>query len=760
MIGKLTNSASTSPAAMPATPPAIFAHSLPDFPPTHWELLDDHAADVARRAAECAASFEAQAWGGCLGRWHDIGKRLPDFQRYIRGLLSAGPPHAWAGAMWAAKQGKAGVPVAFAIAGHHCGLADLRSDPTAIQGSGGPTPLTDLLRDAELVRTLSLVRASFSPHEASVSVPQLPPHVLTSGSELDLFIRFLFSALVDADRLATAAFYARFHPAITAADLCYDGIGVLQQRLDRAIDAMPPKGSPAIVELRRQVLDACRVRASDAPGRFSLTVPTGGGKTLSAMSFALNHAKANRLRRVIVVIPYTSIIEQSARVYRDVLGDPNVLEHHSNLDEQKLTELDARGERLRKLAAENWDAPVVVTTTVQFFQSLLSNHPGRCRKLHNIAQSVVLLDEVQTLPPQFLRTIIDVLGQLTDHYRCSVVLSTATPPSLVPPPSSRRAGLRAVDEIMPDPSALARSARRVRIEWRIDAPTPYDQIAAELRAARQALAIVHRRDDARRLAEQIGGDVLHLSALMCPAHRTEVVAEVRRRLQSGEQCLLVSTQLVEAGVDIDFPLVYRALAGLDSIAQSAGRCDREGKLTDAAGGNPAGRLIVFRAETDPPPGVPRKALDTMHVLFRLGAIDPFEPNDSLKYFDELYGKIDDDQHRIEMLRRDLMFATVADKFRIIDADTHPVVVPWGDARQRLAAFRAAPSRQTQRALQPFTVQVRRYRLDALRSAGVVMPIDEFERFDVVAEGREGSYDVRFGLNESAPGVMAADDSVI
>lgn len=738
----------------------VYAHSVPGMPLARWEMLDDHAAEVARRTARFAASFGAEAWGASLGRWHDIGKRQPDFQRYIRGLVGTGPPHAWAGAMWAAKQGKTGVPVAFAIAGHHCGLADLRSDPTSMEGASGPMPLTELLRDSQLEHTFGSLRASFSSAELDVSIPQFPRHVLVPGSGLDLFTRFLFSALVDADRLATAAFYARFNTTLTAADLQYDDIATLRERLDRAIDAMPLKGSPAVIELRRQVLSACRNRSTDAPGRFSLTVPTGGGKTLSAMSFALNHAKEHGIRRVVVVIPYTSIIEQSARVYRDVLGDGNVLEHHSNLDEQKLTELDARGEQLRKLAAENWDGPVVVTTTVQFFQSLLSNHPGRCRKLHNISNSVVLLDEVQTLPPQFLRTVLDVLGQLTDHYRCSVVLATATPPSLAPPPTSKRAGLAAVREIMPDPIAVARAARRVRVEWRIDAPTSYDQIATELRTARQALAIVHRRDDARRLAELLGGNVLHLSALMCPAHRTEVVAQVRRRLRLGEPCLLVSTQLIEAGVDVDFPLVYRALAGLDSIAQSAGRCDREGKLTDAAGGIPAGRLVVFRAETDPPPGVPRKAFETMNVLLKLGQVDPFDPNDSLRYFDELYGKIDDDQHRIEMLRRDLMFATVAAKFRIIEADTHPVVVPWGDARKRLAAFRAAPARQTQRALQPYTVQVRRYRLDGLRAAGVVMPVDEFERFDIVVDGREGSYDARFGLNDAPHGILAAEDSVI
>ncbi len=738
----------------------IFAHSVLNHPFSDWESLDDHSDAVAKLTSRFASAFAARAWGDCIGRWHDLGKRQPEFQRYIRGFIQTGPPHAWVGAFWAAKQGKIGIPAAFSIAGHHAGLADLRADATTAPTSG-PTPLTDLLRDPAMEREFTQLRPLFAPHEVNIPIPPLPRSAANDASTFDLFTRFLFSALVDADRLATAAFYARFQPGLTAGDLRYDDVAILRDRLDLAIDSMPPKGSPSVIELRRQVLHACRSRAVDRPGRFSLTVPTGGGKTLSAMSFALNHAIIHSLRRVIVVIPYTSIIEQSARIYRDVLGDANVLEHHSNLDEQKLTERDARGERLRKLATENWDAPVIVTTTVQFFESLLSNHPGRCRRLHNISKSVVVLDEVQTLPPQFLRTIVDVLGQLTDHYGCTLVLATATPSALVPPKESIRAGLTNVTEIMPDPSALARAARRVKVEWRIDQVTPYIFLAEELRAHRQALVIVHRRNDARLLAEQVGGDVLHLSALMCPAHRSVVVAEVRRRLECKEACILVSTQLIEAGVDVDFEVVYRALAGLDSIAQSAGRCDREGKLTDANGGQPSGRMVVFRAETDPPPGVPRKALETMHVLLQLRLVDPFEPEDSRCYFDELYRKIDDDHHRIELLRKNLMFAAVAHSFRIIDADVHPVVVPYGDAPKRLAAFRAEPSRQTARALQPFTVQVYRYRLDALRDAGITMPVDESEDwFDVVVEGRESAYDNRFGLNVITDGILAAEDSIV
>jgi len=745
-----------------------FAHSLPEpFAKADWETLAVHQGCVAVWAEQFAAAFGAGAWGRLAGLWHDLGKVQPEFQSYIRGLTTDGPPHAWVGAVLAATVApKLLVPIAFAIAGHHAGLADLKRDEAA-DAARGPTPLLELVQQykGDLARLRPLLPAD----AFATTPPDLPAHVVAPGAaatpRLAMFVRFLFSALVDADRLATAGFYARFVPSLTADDLRYDDIATLSDRLDRAIDAMPPKGSPAVVSLRRQVLVACRDRAGDAPGRFSLTVPTGGGKTLSAMSFALRHALRHGLRRVIVVIPYTSIIEQSARVYRDVLNDAgapdvnNVVEHHSNLDEQALTESDARGEQLRKLAAENWDAPVVVTTTVQFFESLLSNQPSRCRKLHNIARSVVLLDEVQTLPPQFLRTILDVLNQLTDHYGASVVLATATPPALAKRAGAARPGLDA-REIMPDPARLAAHARRACVEWRIAAPVPYEDLARELCGQRRALVIVHRRDDARRLAELIGDEALHLSAAMCPAHRLVVIDDVRRRLAAGGRCLLVSTQLIEAGVDVDFPVVYRALAGLDSIAQSAGRCDREGKLTDAACGAPAGRMVVFRAETDPPPGVPRKALDSMTVLLGLGAADPFDPRDSVRYFDELYGKVDDDQHRIEPLRRGLMFASVAERFRIIDGDTHPVVVPWDDGLARLAAFQAGPSRQTRRALQPFTVQVRQYVRDQLREAGVISPGDEFGQFDVVNEGRQAAYHARYGLVQRKGSVAAPEELML
>ena len=738
----------------------VFAHSVPGQNQEVWELLSTHANEVSALVAKFASAFGAAEWGSLAGQWHDLGKLQPDFQRYIRGEIEKGPPHSWFGAFFAALHGSEALPLVSAIAAHHGALANVTADEA--NGMPAATALrTSLAAWRERARPISSLLPT------KVELPKLPPTAARSFANFELFTRFLFSALVDADRTATARFYAKHVPSVTADDLSYDNIATLAARLDVAIDAMRPKGSQAVIELRRQVLVACRDMAAMPPGRFSLTVPTGGGKTLSAMSFALNHAKAHGLRRIIVVIPYTSIIEQSARVYGDVLnivGRTNVLEHHSNIDEQSRTEDDSRAESLRKLAAENWDAPVIVTTTVQFFESLLAAHGSRCRKVHNIAKSVILLDEVQTLPPQFLETIVDVLGQLTDGYGCSVVLSTATPPALAAREGSRHAGLQSVKEIIPDPSALAMAAKRVKIEWRVDEPTPYAELAVELRDHERVLAIVHRRADARALAEAIGGDVLHLSAGMCPAHRLAVIGDVRQRLALGRPCRLVSTQLIEAGVDVDFPIVYRALAGLDSIAQSAGRCDREGKLTDAAGGKPGGRMVVFRAETEPPPGTPIKAFDSMKVLLATRAVDPFEPKDSLAFFEELYQKIGPDERRVQPMRRAFAFAAVADAFKLMNDDTHPVVVPYQndaiDGHARIRAFRDRPCRETSRALQPLVVQVRRYLLPTLRANGITLPVDEdqFERFDFLCEGREKSAYGTFGLDVT--GRESAEDFVV
>ncbi len=441
-------------------------------------------------------------------------------------------------------------------------------------------------------------------------------------------MRMLFSALVDADRLETAAFKVRAGVQI-ATERRPVPLSDLRDRLDAFIDAKTAEAdreAPTPVNrLRARVLADCRDAAPLPPGLFSLTVPTGGGKTLAAMSFALLHAVQHVRRRVIVVIPFTSIIEQNARQYRTACGDAPqkpqtwaVREHHSGVDEATRSAEDSERERTRQAAAENRDSEIVVTTTVQFFESLFGGNPGRCPKLHNVARSVIVLDEVQSLPPGLLRPILDGLQELTDHYGCTVVLSTATPPALARRETFPK-GLRGIRPIV-DGNALADdpAARRVTVDWRIDRVTPYKDLAAELGTLDRVLAIVHKRADARRLAELLPANGrFHLSALMCPAHGLVVLDEVRERLKKGRRCRLVSTRLIEAGVDVDFPVVFRALAGVDSLAQSAGRCDREGHLSEAAG-SPAGRLVVFKAETEPPAGTLKNAARLTAALYNGG----------------------------------------------------------------------------------------------------------------------------------------------
>ena len=553
----------------------FFAHSLPDRPTDEWEPLEDHLQAVAARAREFAAAFDAGDWGYLAGLWHDLGEYLPEFQRRLHGDPTR-VDHAGPGAASALTHRGNGLPLAFAIAGHHAGLADRAAD--------GDTGLTALLNRTKQQagawqRIERTIPSDFWPH----NVPTLPIALKTDADKraLELWTRLLFSTLVDADYLETERFY---DAAKTDRRGRYDSISILKQQLDAHL-ATFTADSP-VNRLRAEILADCRRAAMQPAGLFSLTVPTGGGKTLSGLAFALDHALRNNLRRVVVAIPYTSIIEQTADVYRRIVGDANVVEHHSNVDTQQRYQQNAELEDRRRLAAEDWDAPLVVTTNVQLLESLLANQPSHCRKLHNLTRAVIVLDEAQCLPLDMATTVVELLGELASRFGSTVVLSTATQPALKERENFPQ-GLKQVREIIADPTTLAAKLQRVQIQWPSDPhtrPADYTEIAGEIAARPRVLAIVHKRADARTLAKLLPDEGLyHLSALMCPAHRRRVLAEVRQRLKlaDGRPLRLVATQLIEAGVDVDFPVVYRALAGLDSIAQAAGRCDREGRLTAA-----------------------------------------------------------------------------------------------------------------------------------------------------------------------------------
>lgn len=717
----------------------FFAHSVPGQSTVTWEPLETHLQNVAALARQFASVFDSGDWGYLAGLWHDLGKYRLEFQRRLQGS-GEHAEHAGAGASLATQ--RSALPLAFVIAGHHSGLANHQS-----QGETKQRALAERVRDNMAV--LEQIRRDVPTDILSKAIPAPPGFLraIPSGDERtraqEMWVRLVFSALIDADRLATEAFYT---PTRRDAIRAFHSISELKARLDEKLTTFSPDS--VVNQIRADVLAQCRLAADERPGLFSLTVPTGGGKTLSSLAFALRHAERNGLRRVIVVIPYTSIIEQTARVYKDAVGDDNVIEHHSAFDERAAMEDSSDREVRRRLAAENWDAPIVVTTGVQFFESLFSNHPSRCRKLHNVVRSVVIVDEAQTLSTPYLLCVLDAMRELTSRYGCSLVLSTATQPALGKR-TTLPSGLEDVREIIPEPDRLGEQLHRVDIVWPQagEPPLEYEQLAGELAQHERVLAIVHRRQDARELAEQLPGDGrFHLSALMCAAHRSDVLASIRERLtKRGTVCRVVATQLVEAGVDLDFPVVYRAMAGLDSLAQAAGRCNREGRLTTGNGVPARGSFRVFRAPTPPPNGTRVGLAKAEEMLRRHGSALNFRDG---RFFDEYFRGVyfaqDLDARQLMTERSHLNFATVGERFRLIeDGFSEPLIVPWGDAEDRIARFVRNPTRETQRALQSFVVQIRERDISTLQRMGALSRLEGFG-YTLAAPFRR-LYDETFGL---------------
>ena len=572
--------------------------------------------------------------------------------------------------------------------------------------------LSQRLEDKQHLQAISSVTIP-----SDVLNPVMTPASKPLGGEtgLALWLRMLFSCLVDGDFLDTERFMDG-EKAQTRGE--FSSLGTLLDQLDKHMikltaDAM----STQVNRVRAEVLRQCRKRASDPPGIFSLTVPTGGGKTLSSLAFGLSHAVHHKKRRIIYVIPYTSIIEQTAGIFRGIFGE-SVVEHHSNLDPEKETAKS-------RLATENWDAPIIVTTNVQFFESLFAARTSSCRKLHNIVNSVVVLDEAQLLNPEFLQPILDTINLLTQHYGVTFVLSTATQPAL----NSREGfgwtfrGLNGVHEIMADPDALYRDLERVTVEMPADfhARRGWEEIAAELTTYDSVLPVVNTRRDCRELHRLMPEGTIHLSAAMCGEHRAQVITDIRRRLKEKTPTRIISTQLVEAGVDIDFPVVYRALSGLDSIAQSAGRCNREGEAK-------RGKVVVFVPPKQSPPGTLRRAEQTTISLMSGSDMDPMARELFTRYFEHFYVKADSlDKHGInDLLTRDaralkIQFRTAAEKFQLIDDVESQAILAWyGESPALIGKLKKdGPERWLMRKLQRYSVNMPRRVVDKLVATGEV-----------------------------------------
>ena len=741
----------------------FWAHSDPTGPPedpnARWQPLAEHLENVGRLsrflaslAAPKDTHFQDVAeWAGLL---HDLGKYQDCFQQMILPGGAGRCPHAIHGAAIAylgdnQSPGLRASHVALAIAGHHAGIPDLVGDGSSLRER--------VMRARDIALPL-IDRAT----RDSLGVRQLlaspTPKLENLAGRFDLFTRMAFSCLVDADRLDSAARAAEQAPLRA---------GELLETLLRYIGNLKSDGSQTVTAARRGILEDCLAAATFPQRLLSLSAPTGGGKTLSAMAFALKRAALDpcRYRRIIIVIPFLSIIEQNAQVYADVFGRDAVLEHHSGSferlvvrDREHFAPADPDEQRyqrpFRLPATENWDAPIVVTTSVRFFESLFSNRPSDLRRVHNIARSIVILDEVQVLPRPLLAPLLDMTKELADHWGCTFVLSTATKPAFEKTDPTKAQDPRwppgTLREIVTDPSALATELRRVTIDWRISEPVDWPEVARWMRQHRQALCVVNVRDHAMSLfriltSDDVGppDEVFHLSTRMCPAHRLDAIAAIRQRLKEGLPCLVVSTQLIEAGVDIDFPIAFRALGPLDAVIQVAGRADRAGKLT-ALLGAPAGRLVVFLPRDHRlPPNDYETATAITGAAAKSHKIQPDDLARMAEFYERYYNEGADLGCKFQEMRRKAKFKTLAAEFEMISSRAQDVLVPYGEGQRWIGKLRTIGvlTAELRSKLQRFTVGLNPWEF-AAASKSVLAPIGSGGN---LWEASSAAYDPRTGL---------------
>lgn len=698
-----------------------YAHSGNEIDKSDWQLLSDHLQKVGSRAKENARYFDSGVLAEIAGLLHDLGKYTDKFQMRLAGGKRV--DHATAGAQLAvSKWGRYGKLLAYVIAGHHAGLAN------GIDEGNDRSTLDARLE--KIIPELDDIWGCEIALPDQLTFPAIKSKENFEGFQCAFLTRMLFSCLVDADFLDTEAFYLKLEGKQKERGN-YPPLIKLQQALDNHLALLKNKAiknSPSTVnKLRQEILEFSRKQALLDPGLYSLTVPTGGGKTLTSMAFALDHALKHEMRRIIYVIPFTSIIEQNASVFREVfkeLGDDVVLEHHSAFDDTGFDDREETKDKLR-LAMENWDAPVVVTTAVQFFESLFADRTSKCRKLHNITGSVIILDEAQMLPLKLLRPTMSAIDELARNYKCTVVLCTATQPALLSPDFYN--GFENVREIAPDPERLYLELDRVTVDY-IGEQTD-EQLKTWIEDNDQLLLIVNNRRHARALFNLIGqkDGHYHLTTLMCARHRKDVLAEVRNRLVKGRTCKLISTSLIEAGVDVSFPIVMRAETGLDSVAQAAGRCNREGLWQKSQS-----RVLVFTSsEWKAPPEIDQFAASLRHVL-RNHKGDLLAPKAINAYFGDVYWRKDGEldaknllkTHRDHHAKLSFPFQNIARDYRVIESVMRPIIIPCDKNAEKLVEdlryveFVGSIARK----LQPYLVQIPQQAFAALRAAGVVETI--------------------------------------
>lgn len=753
---------------MAAFNPTYYAHSLAGKPESEWQTLDDHLVRVAEQCGAFAAVFGYRTWGYAIGLLHDVGKASDAFQRRLR-HATAVVDHSTLGASIAralysrsTQRGFPGALMAYAIAGHHGGMPNGIAQSVGSHRRPLESRLAELDSDASTAPTRAAIDALFStgvltaPHPESLELLRPLEHPTRGNAQsakvanqlnalsLNTTARMLYSCLVDADYLDTERVMAPDEQALraeTRTSSLHELLAMLEEHLHKL--AASPESDTPVNAARRQLAADCRNAAAAEPGLFTLTAPTGSGKTKSVVLFGLMHAIRHGMQRIVFALPFTTLVEQTADVLRGIFGADNVLEHHSNYDFEAAED---KGRLRERLAVQNWDAPIVVTTNVQLFESLFANTPSKCRKVHNIANSVVVLDEAQTIPDGVLSASLAMIEELCIDFGASVVLSTATQPALEhiwPFGSKPHEIVRHRDEI--------ESAFANRVDYVMRGSLPLQQLVSELASGEQCLCVVGTTAKAREVYTELAtklrasgemtpdelpseSSLYHLSANMTPEHRSLLIEHIKARLNKGDVCRVVSTQLIEAGVDVDFGIVYRELAGIDSLIQASGRCNREGRAQ-----NP-GKVHVFEIEEHATRDAratrtwlgKMRELARKHLVRSSGRID----NDTAEaFFTERYADTNLDvkgvyrevtnASAISSRATNIDFETIANDYKIIDDRAMPVFVPYGSRGLALydelqtGTSHGIPPAAFASKLQRSSVSVAPYLLDELRRCGCI-----------------------------------------
>lgn len=694
---------------------------------SHIRLIDsaiqtnrEHNHGVATLAEGFASEFGFGSLGWVIGLLHDKGKEKVDFQKYIRftsgydksSTTWGDKSHAYVGALVARKQYCDVYPLMiYPIAGHHTGLHDFY--------------------DLENIMRKNIPEEIFIGKSETVAIPK---GLNLEACDFHHIIRMLFSSLVDADYLDTERF---MNPDESNLRLNHTLLESLKQKLDNHLEQLSVSSEATDVnQIRNFIQNQCRAEASFPPGFYSLTVPTGGGKTLSSLVWALNHGIRYKKKRIIIAIPYTSIIVQTADVLKRIFGEENVLEHHSCI---QISDVDDSNLNLqKKLAAENWDYPVIVTTNVQLFESIYANKPSKCRKLHNICNSILILDEVQTLPTEHLQPIVDGLRTYQKLFGVSVLFTTASMPALTGDhmgcnPSVTLHGIKEIKEIIPASYALHDKLRRVKLHFD-QSPSEYDDIAKRISGYNRVLCVVNTRKDANEIYSRLPkeGLTLHLSKMMCSDHIRQTIKMLKEALSnSGNEIIrVVSTQLVEAGVDIDFPIVFRQEAGLDSILQAAGRCNREGRIK-------SGDTFVFSLDKEHPlpSGYISSAVNACKSFGIKDDTDCFNPTIMAEYFRCFYSRVSSfdkgPKNETDMIKDllckplDFCFKTASEQFQLIEDNGISVIVNWGDSTTWVQRLKEEGAHyKLMKRISQYTVDIRKRDFEKLQKSGMLEEIIE------------------------------------